>query len=112
MISVPRKIDLPSELPESVPYLYFQAPGGQCFQLLPIDEDQAYYKGAGDGLNATNKKAAEALKEKAMSDLALGYHRRNLQSLSRPSRTAQFGHAYFDQNLMFILVSLLTCALG
>jgi Glyoxalase-like domain len=30
-----RKIDLPSGLLESVPYLYFQAPGGQCFQLLP-----------------------------------------------------------------------------
>jgi catechol 2,3-dioxygenase-like lactoylglutathione lyase family enzyme len=36
------RIDLPSGLPESVPYLYFQAPGGQCFQLLPINEDQAY----------------------------------------------------------------------
>jgi len=40
-----RKIDLPSGLPESVPYLYFQAPGGQCFQLLPISENQAYCKG-------------------------------------------------------------------
>jgi catechol 2,3-dioxygenase-like lactoylglutathione lyase family enzyme len=65
-----KKIDLPSGLPESVPYLYFQAPGGQCFQLLPIDEDQSYYKGAGDGPNLAKEKEAEALKEKAMSELA------------------------------------------
>jgi hypothetical protein len=39
-----RKINLPSGLPESVPYFYFQAPGGQVFQLLPINEDQSYYK--------------------------------------------------------------------
>jgi catechol 2,3-dioxygenase-like lactoylglutathione lyase family enzyme len=51
-----KKIDLPSGLPESVPCLYFQAPGGQCFQLLPINEDQAYYKGAGDGPNVTMEK--------------------------------------------------------
>ena len=67
-----RKIDLPSGLPESVPYLYFQAPGGQCFQLLPIDENQAYYKGARDGAIAKEKEA-EALKEKAISELALGH---------------------------------------
>jgi hypothetical protein len=65
-----KKIDLPSGLPESVPYLYFQAPGGQCFQLLPIDEDQSYYKKAGDGPNLAKEKEAEALKEKAMSELA------------------------------------------
>jgi hypothetical protein len=64
------KIDLPSGLPESVPYLYFQAPGGQCFQLLPIDENQSYYKGAGDGQNAAKLEAADALKEKAISELA------------------------------------------
>jgi catechol 2,3-dioxygenase-like lactoylglutathione lyase family enzyme len=58
-----KKIDLPSGLPESVPCLYFQAPGGQCFQLLPINEDQAYYKGAGDGPNITMEKEADALKE-------------------------------------------------
>jgi len=68
------KIDLPSGLPESVPYLYFQAPGGQCFQLLPIKESQAYYKGAGDRPNAAREKEAEALKETAMSELALRYH--------------------------------------
>jgi catechol 2,3-dioxygenase-like lactoylglutathione lyase family enzyme len=71
-----RKIDLPSGLPESVPYLYFQAPGGQCFQLLPINEDQSYYKGAGGGPNAAKEKQAEALKEKAMSELALRHHQK------------------------------------
>ena len=60
-----RKIDLP------LPDLYFQAPGGQCFQLLPINEDQAYYKGAGDTANVAKDKEAEALKEKVMSELAL-----------------------------------------
>ena len=68
-----RKIDLPSGLPESVPYLYFQAPGGQCFQLLPINEDQAYYKGAGHSTNVAKEREAETLKEEAMSDLALEY---------------------------------------
>jgi hypothetical protein len=68
-----RKIDLPSGLPESVPCLYFQAPGGQCFQLLPIQEDQSYYKGARDGPNITKEREAEALKEKAISELALGH---------------------------------------
>jgi catechol 2,3-dioxygenase-like lactoylglutathione lyase family enzyme len=68
------RIDLPSGLPESVPYLYFQAPGGQCFQLLPINEDQAYYKGSRDGPNLEKEKEADALKEKAMSKLALRLH--------------------------------------
>ena len=63
------KIELPSGLPESVPYLYFQAPGGQCFQLLPIHEDQSYYKGRGDGLNAAEQKEAEDRKEKAIRQL-------------------------------------------
>ena len=66
-----RKLDIPSGLPESVPYLYFQAPGGQVFQLLPIQEDQSYYKGTGAGANITKEKEAEALKEKALSELAL-----------------------------------------
>ncbi|HEY8783279.1 MAG TPA: VOC family protein [Mucilaginibacter sp.] len=66
-----RTIDLPSGLPESVPYLYFQAPGGQCFQLLPITEDQTYYKGAGDGPNVAKEKEAEANKEQVLSELAL-----------------------------------------
>ncbi len=68
-----RKMDLPSGLPASVPYLYFQAPGGQCFQLLPIDENQAYYKGAAAGRNAAKEMEAEALKEKALSGLASGH---------------------------------------
>jgi hypothetical protein len=71
-----RKIDLPSGLPESVPYLYFQAPGGRCFQLLPINEDQSYYKGAVSGPDAAKEKEAEALKEKAMSDMASRYHQK------------------------------------
>ena len=60
-----RKLDIPD------PHLYFQAPGGQCFQLLPIDENQSYFKGAGNGPNLAKDKEAEALKEKAMSELAL-----------------------------------------
>ena len=72
-----RKIDLPSGLPESVPYLYFQAPGGQCFQLLPINEDQSYYNGAGDGPNVAKEKEAEALKEKAISELARRHHQKS-----------------------------------
>ncbi|HKT31001.1 MAG TPA: VOC family protein [Gammaproteobacteria bacterium] len=71
-----RKIDLPSGLPESVPYLYFQAPGGQCFQLLPINENQSYYKGAKDGMNMTQQKEAEAIKEKALSELTLKHHQK------------------------------------
>jgi catechol 2,3-dioxygenase-like lactoylglutathione lyase family enzyme len=42
-----RKLEISSGLPGSVPYLYFQAPGRQVFQLLPISEDQLYYKGTG-----------------------------------------------------------------
>jgi catechol 2,3-dioxygenase-like lactoylglutathione lyase family enzyme len=71
-----RKMDLPSGLPESVLYLYFQAPGGQCFQLLPINGDQSYYKGAGNGPNVAKEKEAETLKEKAMSELALRHRRK------------------------------------
>jgi len=67
----------PSGLPESVPYLYFQAPGGQCFQLLPITEDQKYYKGDGNGSNVAEEKQAEALKERAMSEPALGHYQKN-----------------------------------
>jgi hypothetical protein len=39
--------------------------------LLPIDENQSYYKGAGEGPTVAKEKEAEALKEKAMNDLAL-----------------------------------------
>jgi catechol 2,3-dioxygenase-like lactoylglutathione lyase family enzyme len=72
------KLDLPSGLPMSVPYLYFQAPGGQCFQLLPTDEDQAYYKGSGKGQNIAMEKEAEALKEKAISRLAVKHQQKRL----------------------------------
>jgi catechol 2,3-dioxygenase-like lactoylglutathione lyase family enzyme len=72
-----RKIDIPSGLPESIPCLYFQAPGGQCFQMLPITEDQLYYKGAGNGPNSAKEKEAEAQKEKAMSELALKHHQKS-----------------------------------
>jgi hypothetical protein len=65
-----RKIDLPSGLTASVPHLYFQAPGGQCFQLLPINENQSYYKGLADGQNLAKLEAADALKEKAISELS------------------------------------------
>jgi hypothetical protein len=44
--------------------------------LLPINEDQAYYKRAGDGSNVTMEKEADALKEKAMSELALTPHQK------------------------------------
>ncbi len=58
------KIDLPSGLPGSVPHLYFQAPGGQCFQLLPINENQAYYKGPTDGPNLANEKGPRPSRRK------------------------------------------------
>ncbi len=67
-----RKLYIPSGLPESVPYLYFQAPGGQVFQLLPISESQSYYKGTGAGHNGAKEKEAEVLKEKALGELAAG----------------------------------------
>jgi len=66
-----RKVDLP------LPDFYFQAPGGQCYQLLPIDDDQGYYKGAADGLDDDRVREAEAVKEQAMSELASEYHQRS-----------------------------------
>jgi hypothetical protein len=41
--------------------------------LLPISEDQSYYKGRGDSPNVAEKEA-EALKEKAMGELATRHH--------------------------------------
>jgi len=35
------------EVPD--PHLYFQAPGGQCFRLVGIDEDLSFYEGAVEG---------------------------------------------------------------
>ena len=31
------------------PHLYFQAPGGQCWRLVGINEDLSFYEGAGAG---------------------------------------------------------------
>ncbi len=60
-----RRMDLPSGLPESVPYLYFQAPGGQCFQLLPINEDQRYYKGTAEGSSLGEGKSGRGPQEES-----------------------------------------------
>jgi catechol 2,3-dioxygenase-like lactoylglutathione lyase family enzyme len=44
------------EVPD--PHLYFQAPGGQCFRLVGIDEDLSFYEGAGEGSNVAKIKEA------------------------------------------------------
>ena len=44
------------EVPD--PHLYFQAPGGQCFRLVGIDEDLSFYEGAGAGPDVAKVKAA------------------------------------------------------
>jgi catechol 2,3-dioxygenase-like lactoylglutathione lyase family enzyme len=54
-----RKLELPD------PHLYFQAPGGQCLRLVGIDEDLAFYEGAGAGPDVA--KVKEALKKAAMN---------------------------------------------
>lgn len=38
-----RKLEVPD------PHLYFQAPGGQCWRLVGLDEDMSFYEGAGAG---------------------------------------------------------------
>ena len=53
-----RKLEIPD------PHLYFQAPGGQCFRLVGIDEDLSFYEGAAEGPNVA--KINEALKQEAM----------------------------------------------
>jgi len=53
-----RKLDMPD------PHLYFQAPGGQCFRLVGINEDLSFYDGAGEGPNVA--KVKEALKKEAV----------------------------------------------
>ena len=53
-----RKLDMPD------PRLHFQAPGGQCWRLVGIDEDLSFYEGAGEGPNVA--KVKEALKKEAM----------------------------------------------
>jgi hypothetical protein len=44
------KLDVPD------PHLYFQAPGGQCWRLVGINEDLSFYEGAGAGPNVTKVK--------------------------------------------------------
>lgn len=47
-----RKLEVPD------PHLYFQAPGGQCWRLVGIDEDLSFYEGAGEGSNVAKIKDA------------------------------------------------------
>jgi hypothetical protein len=54
-----RKLELPD------PHLYFQAPGGQCFRLVGIDEDLSFYEGAGAGPDVA--KVKEALAREAIN---------------------------------------------
>jgi hypothetical protein len=68
------------KLEMALPHLYFQAPGGQVFQLVGINEDRSYYEGAGGGPNLAKEKEAEALKEEAMSELALRHHQKSLKN--------------------------------
>ena len=51
-----KKLDIPD------PHLYFQAPGGQCWRLVGINEDMSFYEGAGAGPDVT--KVKEAVKSK------------------------------------------------
>ena len=54
-----RKLDMPD------PHLYFQAPGGQCWRLVGIDEDLSFYEGAAAGPDVA--KIKQALKKEAMT---------------------------------------------
>jgi hypothetical protein len=54
------------EMPDS--HFYFQAPGGQCFKLVGIDEDLSIYEGAGTGSDVAKMK--EALKKEAMPEFS------------------------------------------
>ena len=51
---VVRKLDVPDS------HLYFQAPGGQCFRLVGINEDLSKYEGVGEGPNVAKVKEALA----------------------------------------------------
>jgi hypothetical protein len=44
------KLDVPDT------HLYFQAPGGQCWRLVGINEDLSFYEGAGAGPNVAKVK--------------------------------------------------------
>lgn len=50
-----RKLEVPD------PHLYFQAPGGQCFRLVGINEDLSFYEGDEEGPNV--EKIKEAVKK-------------------------------------------------
>jgi len=47
-----RKLEVPD------PHLYFQAPGGQCWRLVGIDEDLSFYEGAKEGPDVAKVKEA------------------------------------------------------
>jgi hypothetical protein len=49
-----RKLDVPD------PHLYFQAPGGQCWRLVGIDEDLSFYEGRGAGPDVERVKEGAA----------------------------------------------------
>ena len=49
---VVRKLDVPDS------HFYFQAPGGQCFRLVGINEDLSKYEGVGEGPNVEKVKEA------------------------------------------------------
>ena len=49
-----RRLDVPD------PHLYFQAPGGQCWRLVGIGEDLAFYEGMGEGPNVLTIKEGAA----------------------------------------------------
>lgn len=46
------KLDIPA------PHFFFQAPGGQCWRLVGIDEDLSAYEGSGEGTNVEKIKEA------------------------------------------------------
>ena len=50
------KLDIPA------PHLFFQAPGGQCWRLVGINEDLSAYEGNGEGTIV--EKVKEAVKSK------------------------------------------------
>ncbi len=52
-----RQLDIPD------PHLYFQAPGGQCWRLVGLDEDLSFYEGAAEGPDVARVK--EALRREA-----------------------------------------------
>jgi catechol 2,3-dioxygenase-like lactoylglutathione lyase family enzyme len=60
-----RKLDMPD------PHLYFQAPGGQCWRLVGVDEDLSFYEGAVEGPNVARVKQA-VLQEAALSCSSAG----------------------------------------